>query len=40
MKGNKAKSAKSPAEGPNPRVTHLALPPELDSKDRHTTLRR
>ena len=39
-KRNKAKRAKSPTEGPNPRIPHLALPPELGSKDRHATPRR
>ena len=40
MKGNKAKRAKSLAEGPNPRVPHLALPLELGSEDRHATRQR
>ena len=34
LKGSKAKRAKPLVEGPNPRVHHLALPPELGSKDR------
>ena len=33
LKGSKAKKAKSFAEGPNPRVPHLVLPPELGSED-------
>ena len=37
---NKAKRAKSPAKGPNPRIPHLALPPKLGSEDRHATPQR
>ena len=40
MKRNKAKRAKSLAKGPNPRVPHLALLPELGSEDRHATPRK
>ena len=40
LKGSKAKRAKFPTEGPNPRVPHLALPPELGNEDRCATPRR
>ena len=40
LKGSKAKKAKSLAEGPNPRIPHLALPPELGSEDRRANPRR
>ena len=33
-KSDKAKGTKSHANRPNPRVPHLALPPELGSEDR------
>ena len=36
-KCSKTKKAKSHAEGPNPRVPHLVLPPELDNEDRCAT---
>ena len=35
LKGSKAKKAKSLVEGPNPRVPHLVLPPELGNEDRY-----
>ena len=36
-KGSKTKRAKSHAKGPNPKVLHLVLPPELGSEDRRVT---
>ena len=40
LKGSKAKRAKSLVEGPNPRIPHLALPPELGSENRRANPRK
>ena len=39
-KSSKAEKTKSCVKGPNPKVPHLALPPELGSEDRRAILQK